>query len=241
MTSIELFSKNIGTSVLVLKCFVLSYPSRLKRFAFHFKNISKNYSQDKNASVLIKNPFHYFTELSFYLMDLLGIPELYEIFSSFIKFKTRSLTEDEKRIALSIYGSSIDLSLVRVDEALLIGNKNLAAAYVGVNTINVYSELTIELLIHELIHVWQYQHFGSVYIPRALWAQRTIEAYDYGGEEKLAANIENGLLAFNYEQQGDVITDYYRIKHQIEPKWSKTNELALYEPYLKDLQQKKLA
>ena len=199
------------------------------------RNIFENHSDDSNTPVFLESPRAYFTDLFFYFLDLIAFPEVYDLLGGLVKMNTRGLNEAELAAAKKIYGDSLDYSLIRLDTNLFIGDRRLAAAYVGVCTINFYSEAKTELLIHELIHIWQYQHFGSVYIPRSLRAQGTVEAYNYQGEAALAANAEKGLLAFNYEQQGEVIADYFRIKHHLTPRWSRTRELTLYEPYVKDL------
>ncbi len=68
-------------------------------------------------------------------------------------------------------------------------------------------------LVHELTHVWQYQHSGPVYLFQALWAQIKLggDAYAYGWEEglKQAALGGKSLLDFNREQQGDIARHYY--------------------------------
>lgn len=64
-------------------------------------------------------------------------------------------------------------------------------------------------LIHELMHVWQGQHTGPSCMARALVGQLT-RGYDYGGEQALRAKADQGLAAFNPEQQADIMRDYYR-------------------------------
>lgn len=68
-------------------------------------------------------------------------------------------------------------------------------------------------LIHELTHVWQYQHWGWRYLALALQTQlrEGANAYDFGGEgglrEKYALGWE--FKDFNLEQQGDIARSYY--------------------------------
>jgi len=69
-------------------------------------------------------------------------------------------------------------------------------------------------LIHELTHVWQYQHMGWRYFFKAIAAQVRIgsKAYRYGGEQALQQIHIQGFLLndFNLEQQGEIARDYYR-------------------------------
>ncbi len=68
-------------------------------------------------------------------------------------------------------------------------------------------------LIHELTHVWQYQHFGLAYLPQAMWAyfRDRSETYNYGFEPGLRKALTRGghLENFNREQQGEIARHYY--------------------------------
>jgi hypothetical protein len=84
-------------------------------------------------------------------------------------------------------------------------------------------------LIHELTHVWQYQHVGWKYLAQALGAQVTegAEAYRYskrtsvsGRGEDLQQMWQDGrrFADFNREQQGDIARDYYiALKKELDP------------------------
>ncbi len=71
-------------------------------------------------------------------------------------------------------------------------------------------------LIHELTHIWQYQHRGVAYLLQALMAQIRLGpgAYDYGSEAGLQAALGSGrgMKSFNPEQQGDITRDYYLLR-----------------------------
>lgn len=68
-------------------------------------------------------------------------------------------------------------------------------------------------LIHELTHVWQYEHIGMGYLFKAIDVQVRLgrAAYDYGGAAGLhfARVASPSLGHFNMEQQGDIARDYY--------------------------------
>lgn len=68
-------------------------------------------------------------------------------------------------------------------------------------------------LIHELTHVWQYQHFWLAYLPQVMWAhfRDRSEAYNYGFEAGLRKALARGgrLENFNREQQGEIARHYY--------------------------------
>lgn len=67
-------------------------------------------------------------------------------------------------------------------------------------------------LIHELTHVWQYQHMGWGYLLKALnvQIQHGAGAYHFGGEDGLRLRGSSARLRdFNLEQQGDIARSYY--------------------------------
>ncbi|MEM9886383.1 MAG: hypothetical protein AAF849_10855 [Bacteroidota bacterium] len=177
-------------------------------------------------------------ELSFWVLQLLKITHLYEWSARQLKTH-RPLNQNERFLAKYIYGESIDLDKVRIDEHAKFGPKQYHLCYVSFNIINSWGRMRDDILIHELVHVWQYQHFGAAYIPRALWAQRTPEAYDYGGVEALLIAKQNGqkFWEFNYEQQGDIVSDYFRISQGWTARWGNATEkdLAVYEYFLEQM------
>jgi hypothetical protein len=71
----------------------------------------------------------------------------------------------------------------------------------------------ISWLMHEMTHVWQYQHMGWRYLLIALNTQlrQGREAYSFGGENGLNERLRMGhkLANFNLEQQGDIARSYY--------------------------------
>ena len=75
-------------------------------------------------------------------------------------------------------------------------------------------------IIHELTHVWQYQHFGLIYLPQAIHAHLVLgtKAYEYSAKVTLAGRGEDLKVEwegnkhfhdFNREQQGDITRDFY--------------------------------
>lgn len=155
------------------------------------------------------------------IVDLTPLSLLYETIMDVIKTRSRALSPDEINIAQSVFGARMPLQLVSMDPASLPAIQGKAKAYVSFHTINFEKELPSQTLIHELVHVWQYERYGSVYISEALWAQRWGGGYDYGGLLPLKNYSEGkGLSAFNFEQQADIIEDYYRWKTGLSLQWA---------------------
>jgi hypothetical protein len=101
--------------------------------------------------------------------------------------------------------------LIRFSRQLKLGEENSERARID----------DMAWLVHELTHVWQYQHFGWVYLPQAVGAQlrEGPSAYQYSEQISLAdrgADLEQmwqagkRLADFNREQQGDIARDYYK-------------------------------
>jgi hypothetical protein len=157
-----------------------------------------------------------FIDFMFVIADLLFVFDVYELIAGFSKPSIRSLTPAERRMARTVFGENMDYDLVLLDEKARIATRDKGIAYVSANTINSWGGLSNAIFIHELVHVWQYQRFGAVYIPRALRAQQE-EGYNYGGLEKLLE--EPNFYNYNPEQQADMIADYYRLMNDKRPYW----------------------
>lgn len=160
-------------------------------------------------------------ELLIRAMQLLGFPALLMGLNRLFKPNTRALRDTELALARSVFGQQIAYERVRVDARAQLMCRRKGMAYVAFNVINAWGELSAPHFIHEMVHIWQYQRFGAVYIPRALYAQRTAMGYNYGGPLVLqnAADDGKSLLDFNYEQQADIVADYFCLKNGLRPRW----------------------
>lgn len=177
------------------------------------------------------------------LAEVLGIPEIAETLADLIKFNTRALTGSERSKAASVFGASINLDLVRIDEgALSVVAVRKLMHYSGprpfttFHTINGEGGLSDDTLIHELTHVWQYERVGAIYLFQAIHAQQT-GGYNYGGVPGLQAakTAGEGILSFNREQQAQIVEDFYLIKTGKPPYFGAggTADLPLYAYFVK--------
>jgi len=153
----------------------------------------------------------WFGDLIFLCADLLFVPELYSFLLLIIGRKGTPLTTDQVDMLRPIFRESVDYKKVRLHDRMPKFITKKAYAFVLWNTINFRSTITKDVLVHEMVHIWQYQRFGSPYILRALLAQASKAGYDYGGIEQLYAGVTSGraFTDFNFEQQGDIIQDAY--------------------------------
>jgi hypothetical protein len=173
------------------------------------------------------------------VLEILGIGEVVETVNEFIKFNTRALNGREVALAERVFGKSIDLSIVRVDEGAVLGPSFTKRAFTSFHTINAWGGLEDSVLIHELTHVWQYERAGAIYMAQALHAQirRGLDAYDYGGPDGLRAARTRGmpLTGFNREEQAQIVQDFFLIKHG-QPPWvpgATRADLPLYAHFVK--------
>ncbi len=173
------------------------------------------------------------------MLEIAGVGEVLETVNEFVKFNTRALNSREVAVGQSVFGKSIDLNLVRVDERAVLGPAFTKRAFTSFHTINAWGELEDSILVHELTHVWQYEKAGAIYMAQALHAQirRGLGAYDYGGPDGLRAARAKGmgLTSFNREEQAQIVQDFHLIKHG-QPPWvpgGTVADLPLYAHFVK--------
>jgi hypothetical protein len=117
----------------------------------------------------------------------------------------RKLRDDEITELKKVYGDSIDYSRVRIKESDDLFTVGGAARTHG-DVIHIpKGKLSKSLLVHEMAHVWQFQHGGTDYMSEALIGQTAGEKYDY------TKGIREGKSwsELNPEQQGDLLRDAY--------------------------------
>jgi hypothetical protein len=148
---------------------------------------------------------------AFFVFDIL------EIINTLAQPHIRTLTDIEIGRGSKIFGKSLNLRLVVLDKHSVPVQRGFAYAFVTFNTINCYRPVPPDVLIHELTHVWQYQNFGAGYIPAALHAQKMPAGYNYAYTE--GWHLSEHLLAFNAEQQADLIQDAYRLQNNQSVQW----------------------
>lgn len=179
--------------------------------------------------------------LLFRVLDLVRVPWFLEAVWRLTTWPGR-LTGAEIAEASRVLGSdTVDYGSVRVAHGGLLPlffKLNRGRAFVLFRTVNLpragrSSRENLDILTHELVHVFQYQLVGSVYIWEALTAQRRA-GYDYGGWEALAADPRPALRDFNREQQGQIAQDYYRFV--LAPGLDETDVIRqAYEPVIQEL------
>lgn len=220
--NLKIHFKTRAFYVLHLYWIALTYPQRIRRF-FRWNTLYKPW------------------EACFFLLDLFLVLDLYEILANALKRSTRPLYDSEKFLARLVFGNAIPLDLVRIDESARIGTRFTGIVYVSGFTINSWGAFSDAILIHELVHVWQYSQQGAVYIPRALQAQRSAMGYNYGGLQALRCATH--ISEFNLEQQGDLVMDYFLLMQDKSASWApeaSAADLVLYETFIDQIRNETL-
>ena len=177
------------------------------------------------------------------VFDIFQGPRLFQFIWHLLVGVSR-LTESEIKAAKLVLGeNSIKYRSVRVAEGrllTLIFKFGPGRAFTTFHTVNLpksgyHSREHLELLIHELVHVYQFERIGTDYIFQSLRAQQE-GGYFYDswpGLNRWRAD-GNRFSDYNREQQGQIAQDYQ--KDVIEPGLPEANEVwAAYEPFIAEL------
>ena len=140
-----------GKYTQTIKYATRKYPRRLSRLAAHLFFLDYRYYSKSNST------FDWILELGFYILDIVLIPDLYEIFNLLVDGRIRLLLAKEVRLATEYFGKSIELSVVKINTNMSIAVRKKALAYVSMNTINYSATISRAIFLHELVHIYQYQ------------------------------------------------------------------------------------
>ena len=171
------------------------------------------------------------------VLDLIGAPDLFAFFWRAMTHVS-PLTGAEIAAVASVLGpSALRFQDVRVCHGGVlrpIFNRNGGRAFATFYTVNLpasgyHERSNVAILMHELVHVYQYERVGSHYFAEALLAQHEA-GYDYGGAEALQEARARGkhLRDFNREQQAQIVQDYF--VHQCHG-----GDTQAYEPFIAEL------
>lgn len=148
-------------------------------------------------------------ELPFVEKILIGVTDAASVFVG------REMTAAEIALAKTVYGDRIDYSQVRI-----IQSDALCWRAVGNNVITAEADDLLstsynrKTLIHELGHVWQYQHFGSSYISKSLFDQAVAAIKTGDRNNAYTYTVEPGkrFLDYGVEQQASMIENYFHAR-----------------------------
>ncbi len=205
----------------------VSYPNRLIRFYLGL------IGRKSNLTIPSKSLGDYLMNQVFNLADLILMPDILDLLINTYGSK-RKLSREERQWVDKLFGNAVNSDFVYLNENVNGIKDGLFTAYVSFNCINAIRKMEVHVVLHEMVHVWQYQRFGSIYIYKALKAQNSLSAYDYGGGEGLKIRKTEGqsFYDFNFEQQGQLIEDYVRNIEQLD---SDLELKSLYEFFIQQM------
>ncbi len=173
--------------------------------------------------------------------DLIGGPEIIQLlFHLFIN--TTPLTPDEIATMTAILGPKAmryqDVRIATGGILTFIFKWNGNLAFTAWHTISLppapahHTRANRGLLVHELLHVYQYENVGSRYMTEAIYVliKTRRDCYQYGGITGLreAAHQQRRYAQFNREQQAQIVQDYYN-------RQLNGLDVATYQPYIQQL------
>jgi len=234
-----LFTQKVRNTFVRFGWYIIKWPTRFLRLLRHLFRLpliilgiglEVHYYEFYRYRLLIWS-----AELLLYTIDLLPFPEIFGTLDEWINYRTRNLNQVERSILEPIFGHNMKYNLILIDEKSRMISKKKSIVYVSFNTINSWGIMSPPLLVHEAVHVWQYQQKGSVYILRSLLGQKTTAGYNYGNLQQYS-NLPKLLAAdkFNYEQQAEIITDFYKHSQNLPFTYS-SGEISLLEKYKDDI------
>ncbi|NNF35590.1 MAG: hypothetical protein HKN68_15900 [Saprospiraceae bacterium] len=164
-------------------------------------------------------------ELILLIFDIMGLPDFIMQARLITRSGIRTLSDREKQLISDVYGELSFLDNVWMNSSDMFKFRKFAHAFVFHDSINFHNSITDSVIIHEIMHVIQYHLVGSVYITRALKAQKSLEGYQYGGPEVLYHNMLSGksIWQYNYEQQAQIMQDLF----DMEGTMSSTTDISL--------------
>jgi hypothetical protein len=178
-------------------------------------------------------------EIAWDVLDVFGVPEVFALAWRSLT-RVTPLTSEERAAAESVLGPGRlrygDVRVAQGGVLRLIFRVNGNRAFAAFHTINLpetgrHTRDRLDIVIHELVHVYQYERAGSRYLTEALLAQRE-EGYGYGESAGLHYAHSHGrrYCDFNREQQAQIVQDYF-VRSRC------GDDCAAYEPFMGELRE----
>jgi hypothetical protein len=127
---------------------------------------------------------------------------------TWIETPGRGLDEREREVLRSVYRDAVALDriVIKRGRAGVFGLNARPFTHGDVIYMKDIGESRwLDIIVHEVCHVWQHQHGGTDYMTRALWAQAVGDGYDWH------KGIDAGTpwRELNPEQQAEMIETAY--------------------------------
>ena len=125
----------------------------------------------------------------------------------------RELRGWERQLVREFFGDSLDLAPVRVVETLVLNAPTVLGYRIRVPRGYTFDRAPT-VLIHECVHLWQYQHQGTRYITDSAW--HNTRAFLTTGDRRVAylnyrLRPDSRFADFTAEQQASLVGDCYEL------------------------------
>ena len=157
----------------------------------------------------------------------------------------RRLDEGEYRILREVFADSLTLDPIRVVETRWLNSPTVLGNTIRVRPHFAFTGWRSSVLVHEAMHLWQFQHFGSGYITDSVY--HNLRSLMRTGRRAVAylnyqLHADARLAHFTAEQQATIIADHYELTHFFAqapnpPAWvvARRGDLAIYQRLLEEV------
>jgi hypothetical protein len=127
----------------------------------------------------------------------------------------RPLSPDEHKLAKSVFKNSIDYDRVRLATTGPTWTTSGNVIFVP-DDFSLKKGMYAQIFIHEMTHVWQYQHGGSEYISISLGRQVAswIKTGSRGGAYEYKIKPDSSIFDFKPEQQASIVQEYFVLQQR---------------------------
>jgi hypothetical protein len=128
----------------------------------------------------------------------------------------RPLYAIERDLLQQLFGNSLSLDPIRVVETRWLNAPTVLGNSIRVQPGYAFSGIRASVLVHEAMHLWQFQHLGTGYITDSVY--HNVRSLMRTGRRALAylnyqLDAESRLSDFTSEQQATLVADYYELTH----------------------------
>lgn len=151
----------------------------------------------------------------------------------------RSLYEWERAVIRDIFHTGVDASRIRVVETQVLNAPTTLGNQIRVSPGWSFENSNRPVLVHEVLHVWQYQNLGTRYITDSVF--HNASGHIATGNRNVAymnyrLSNTSSFSEFSAEEQATIVGDYYELtriyhNHATPPAWVtlRRPDLPIYE------------
>ena len=126
----------------------------------------------------------------------------------------RALSLEERRIVADVFGSSVNAERVRITEARILNSPTVLGNQIRVAPGWDFAGPRRTVLVHEFMHIWQYQTQGTRYISDSVY--HNVRGYLGTGTRNVAymnyqLRADSKISDFSAEEQATIVGDYFEI------------------------------